>query len=566
MINSVSNLKISFLIIASLSVAIITAQDIHYSQYYEAPLAINPAFTGAMEGAYRIGALYRSQWSSVVKPNVYSTPSIFADFDLFDEKIRRGSFGLGAMFLNDNSAGNKIRNLTGLVSLSYHLDLDKEENYFLSFGLQSGIVHKTFKSAEFIYANQIDGNGNIDPNVQGEILDNNSLLNADLRAGLVFSANLTNNTNVKVGATILHLLKQNESVVSGSFFLPKRYISHFSLSSKIGSLIVLRPHFLYMYQAQVNQLNLGLNIGFRLKDQTELYIGGACRLKDAFIATLGFEYKGFRIGTSYDFNNSNLQSISNSKGGYEISVSFTKPKVKDKEITTLDLIDNRISDINTEEVGLKVSGLVVEYKNGEAGGPITNASISLRRANEKTGEWEVVSKNIIDGENYEIYLPRGYDYQIEAGKEGYLNESNFVSTKDMSENDEKLRNIVLKPKQKNLSFRIENIVFDYDQVDLSQESKLVLNDLVSLMELNTDIKIEIGSHTDSKGSEEYNLILSQKRSDNVINYLISAGISEERLQAKGYGESEPLKPNTNPDGSDNLENMALNRRTEFKLL
>ena len=80
------------------------------------------------------------------------------------------------------------------------------------------------------------------------------------------------------------------------------------------------------------------------------------------------------------------------------------------------------------------------------------------------------------------------------------------------------------------------------------------------------IVVEIGSHTDSKGSLSYNEGLSRRRSQSVVDYLISKGIEKDMIIAKGYGETQPLVPNTNPDGSDNPENRQLNRRTEFKIV
>ncbi|MGZ4089526.1 MAG: OmpA family protein, partial [Bacteroidia bacterium] len=76
----------------------------------------------------------------------------------------------------------------------------------------------------------------------------------------------------------------------------------------------------------------------------------------------------------------------------------------------------------------------------------------------------------------------------------------------------------------------------------------------------------IQSHTDSKGSDQYNEKLSQKRAESVVNYLIGKGINPLRLKAKGYGESKPIAPNENSDGSDNPEGRAQNRRTDFKII
>jgi outer membrane protein OmpA-like peptidoglycan-associated protein len=83
---------------------------------------------------------------------------------------------------------------------------------------------------------------------------------------------------------------------------------------------------------------------------------------------------------------------------------------------------------------------------------------------------------------------------------------------------------------------------------------------------NPEIKIEMGSHTDSAASNEYNIALSQRRAESTVAYLIRKGIATERLVAKGYGEEVPIARNTNPDGTDNPEGRQRNRRTEFRIL
>jgi OmpA-OmpF porin, OOP family len=79
-------------------------------------------------------------------------------------------------------------------------------------------------------------------------------------------------------------------------------------------------------------------------------------------------------------------------------------------------------------------------------------------------------------------------------------------------------------------------------------------------------KLMIHSHTDNQGSHKYNHILSQKRAESVVKYLVSKGIDPARLHPKGNGETKPLEPNENPDGTDNPLGRAMNRRTEFLLL
>lgn len=126
--------------------------------------------------------------------------------------------------------------------------------------------------------------------------------------------------------------------------------------------------------------------------------------------------------------------------------------------------------------------------------------------------------------------------------------------------------LVLDRKERNKIFVLENIYFGYDSADIRRDAAIELDKLVTLLNDNTDLKIEMGSHTDSVASDAFNIRLSQRRAESTVNYLIRKGIDPNRLVAKGYGESKPIARNTNPDGSDNPEGRQRNRRTEFKIL
>jgi OmpA-OmpF porin, OOP family len=89
---------------------------------------------------------------------------------------------------------------------------------------------------------------------------------------------------------------------------------------------------------------------------------------------------------------------------------------------------------------------------------------------------------------------------------------------------------------------------------------------VALLNAHPDIVIELSAHTDNIGNETYNQRLSEARAQSCVNYLISKGIDKNRLQARGYGSSQPIAPNKHEDGRDNPEGRQMNRRTEFKVL
>jgi outer membrane protein OmpA-like peptidoglycan-associated protein/tetratricopeptide (TPR) repeat protein len=113
---------------------------------------------------------------------------------------------------------------------------------------------------------------------------------------------------------------------------------------------------------------------------------------------------------------------------------------------------------------------------------------------------------------------------------------------------------------------LNRIYFEYDQVALTPESAPQLDSLATLLVGNPGLKIEVEAHTDSKGSDAYNMKLSQARAQSIVDYLQSRGIAANRLVARGYGETMPLEPNILPDGSDNPDGRAKNRRCGFRVV
>ncbi len=108
--------------------------------------------------------------------------------------------------------------------------------------------------------------------------------------------------------------------------------------------------------------------------------------------------------------------------------------------------------------------------------------------------------------------------------------------------------------------------YDFDDTKFIEKNSGSLDSLARLLTRYPELTIFIAAHTDSKGSEEYNLSLSKKRYRAIIDYMAKKGISRKRMSGQGYGESEPLVPNENPDGSDNPENRWLNRRAVITIM
>jgi outer membrane protein OmpA-like peptidoglycan-associated protein len=166
-----------------------------------------------------------------------------------------------------------------------------------------------------------------------------------------------------------------------------------------------------------------------------------------------------------------------------------------------------------------------------------------------------------DDGNFLVCLPSGYNYGINVTKPGYLFYSeNFMFEGSHSVIEPFIKRINLRPAKVGEKMLLSNVFYEIDSWELKKESVEELNNLTDLLTYNKDLIVEIGGYTDSTGTNEYNLVLSEKRALSVVNYLINKGISSDRLQHKGYGNTSPIGDNVT------FEGRKLNRRTEVKVI
>ena len=209
--------------------------------------------------------------------------------------------------------------------------------------------------------------------------------------------------------------------------------------------------------------------------------------------------------------------------------------------------------IPEKKVKITLAGRVVNEKTGEA---VPEASIGILQNEEVL---EVVQSNTEDA-YFTTVLPNPGVYQLQINAEGYLAGIDSFAVEPASIDQSVYRNILLKKLEVGLSVRLNNIFFDFDKTTLRSESFPELDKVAELMEQNSGLYIEIGGHTDDKGSDDYNEQLSQGRAEAVRTYLIGKWIDPARVTAKGYGESKPEVVN------DSDENRQINRRVEFTIL
>lgn len=168
---------------------------------------------------------------------------------------------------------------------------------------------------------------------------------------------------------------------------------------------------------------------------------------------------------------------------------------------------------------------------------------------------------------YSVKVPTDKTYKVLIRREGYFAGFTTASTKNLPTEVEEIRkDIGLKKLELNKEYKMSNILYEFGKAVLSKSSESVLDTLYGIMVDNPSFVVELSAHTDAVGSDANNLRLSQARAQSCVDYLISKGVNKKRLVPVGYGETRPIAPNNNEDGSDNPDGRTLNRRTEFKIL
>jgi len=194
----------------------------------------------------------------------------------------------------------------------------------------------------------------------------------------------------------------------------------------------------------------------------------------------------------------------------------------------------------------------------------TNATIALYEANSNDQISFIQAAN----GNYFFDLEKEKQYRLVAKRDGANDVEQTFNTLNISESDTFVFNLNFEEQipENFIGVKLATVFWDYDKFQLTKNAPDSLAKVVQFMTEHPNHVVEVGSHTDSKGSDDYNLKLSERRGAAVVKYLLSKKLAANRIVNKPYGESQPAAPNTNPDGSDFEAGRMINRRTEFKVL
>jgi len=309
------------------------AQDVHFTQFNMSPLIVNPAFTGAFNGQYRVAAIYRDQWRSVTVP--FRTIAASFDAPIVHDLTTDDYLAVGLQLYNDKAGDAGLQNFTGLASVAYHKFLGEKADKALTVGLQGGYTQKSFDLSKLYFENQYENGGFFGPQ---ESNLNNKLDYFTVNAGIAWSQSASEKFGYTLGLSAMNLNQPSESFrkqKNSEVGLGIRYAAQFGAIAYLNDKFSLRPGILYQTQSSAYELEAGnefhLIVG---EDQfrgiaTGVFLGGWYRSSDAIMINAGIEFKGFRFGVAYDYNTSNLKTASNGNGGFEIALRYIGPNPLD---------------------------------------------------------------------------------------------------------------------------------------------------------------------------------------------------------------------------------------------
>ena len=314
----------------------LSAQDIHFSQYYNSPLTINPALTGVSAGDIRLSGIYRSQWNAANSP--FKTMQVSADKKFYTIAHTKWWFSAGMNVFYDRAGDANFENTNVQLSGSYTRMLDRQN--FMTVGLSAGFGQRRFDFGHLTFDDQ--WNGRIFDPARGinENFDDTNLLYPDFGVGFNWRGQGNKfmgreRTKIDLGAGAFHLSRPNQSFnKADKSELPVRlsvYLLPTFQLKKNGDLV---GHATYQKQGKYQEALMGVGYRYFLSTKKSkemaVQLGFSYRFNsigDAFIPAVEFHYRSIMVGFSWDINVSGFSSATNRNGGPEIGIRYILKKV-----------------------------------------------------------------------------------------------------------------------------------------------------------------------------------------------------------------------------------------------
>ncbi len=297
------------------------AQDMHFSQFFEAPLLRNPSLAGIYTGDMRVQAIYRDQWNSVT--SAYKTGSLNAEYKA---PIGRASdfITVGIQVLHDRAGTASLTSTHFMPALNYHKSLSENANRYLSLGFMGGLVQKRIDRTKLETNSSFEGMGD----GEGALAGQYSYF--DGAVGLSFNSQLDENdeNNFFVGAAYHHFTRPKDSYYNDpNSELPTKVVVSSGVRFSVTPFSYLTLQADYSKQADFNELIGGALYGIQFgpelaKPIYTLHGGVFMRMNDALIPVIKLDYHPFSLTMSYDVTMSKLKTSTYGRGGFELGISY----------------------------------------------------------------------------------------------------------------------------------------------------------------------------------------------------------------------------------------------------
>lgn len=322
------NFLIADLLMAFLMPLAAGAQDIHFSQFFEAPLLRNPSLAGIFDGDIRIQGVYRNQWGAVTVP--YKTGSFNIEYK---QPVGHGDdfMTTGLQLVYDKAGATNFTTTNFLPAINYHKSLSGGKSRYLSLGFMGGMIQRRIDRSKITTNSQFDGTGFNPAMADGEIFVKSNYSYLDGSVGMTYNAAISSDKsrdNYFFGIAYHHFNRpKNTFYQKPDIELNPKWVfsggARFSVS-EISFITIQADHSIQgLAKETIGGAMYSVKIGSNYeKPDYIINFGGFLRLQDAFIPVIKLDYNPFSIAMSYDINISQLKTASQGQGGAELSITY----------------------------------------------------------------------------------------------------------------------------------------------------------------------------------------------------------------------------------------------------
>ncbi len=300
----------------------ICAQDLHFSQYFNSPLLVNPANTGFNpDYDYRVGGNYRNQWANL--GSAYKTMSAWGDTKLFANRFEDGWMGVGFSLLKDAAGSGSLTSTGAYATMAWHQMLGY--NSLLSGGFGIGFMSKRIDISKLSFDNQWNGKFFDITIPSNEPFAYSQTTYLDLQMGLNYAYFASDKVYFNAGVSVMHVNMPSESFFDASVSNNKvlrRYTAFVNSNIKVQDVWIVNPNIYVSKMGNAWETVLGCNANRDLSGDgtNQLVLGLYYRYNDALIPMIGYQVNDLKITVNYDATTTNLSGFNGTLGAYELSI------------------------------------------------------------------------------------------------------------------------------------------------------------------------------------------------------------------------------------------------------